>query len=102
MSAAIQDRVIQGLTGLAIPTHMHGGVRGHVEKGRETGGFLTALLTGDLEGAKARADMQNRAAWNDWMVFLADHLPPECHGTPEKVATWREHGGLEGMADGRG
>lgn len=83
-----------------IPTHMREGVRAHVEYGRETGGFLTALLEGD-EAAFRRADPVNLANADQWMRFLHHHLPADCHGSPGKVAAWRKMGGLDGYPDGQ-
>ena len=92
-----KERLERGLA--LIPKHMHGGVRGHVEKGRETGGFLTALLEGDWDGAWPRADRQNFESKVGWEQLLGLYLPIDCHGTPEKVKAWRAHNGLSGLTD---
>lgn len=82
-----------------IPPHMHEGVIGHVEHGREVGGFLTKLLEGD-ETAWVSADRVNLAFRKEWGEFIDKHLPPACHGSPLKVAAWRKMGGLDGLPDG--
>lgn len=88
----------QGLENI-IPRHMHQDVRAHVEHGNEVGGFLTALLEGDPM-AFGRADPTNAACCEGWEIFLADHLPADCYGTPGKVSAWRAMGGLDGYPDG--
>lgn len=82
-----------------LPLHMHEGVRGHIEHGRAAGGFLTALLEGDAM-AFGRADPVNAEAHGEWEVFLANHMPAECWGTPAKVSAWRKMGGFDGYPDG--
>lgn len=88
----IRDLLSEGLH--LIPKHMHGGMIHFVDRGSLPGFFMRSMLEGNLEDAKLRADDQNVAGWGDWMIFLSDYLPPECHGTPEKVAKWVAQGGL--------
>lgn len=83
-----------------LPTHMRDGVSAYIETGRPTGGFLTALLHGDHEHAKANADHSNKACWQSWIIFLLEYMPREAFGTPTKVAAWRKHKGLVGIEDG--
>lgn len=85
---------------LLLPRHMHEGVRAYIEHGRETGGFLTALFEGDYERAKAVADFQNAAHWENWMDFVREFMPADACGSPLKVQAWRKMGGLDGYPDG--
>lgn len=96
--AEICQRLQDGLT-LHIPNHMHGGLTRYVERGVRPGDFLLAFLQGRLDEAYQRADAMNRASWAGWENLAHDYLPPECHGSVEKVAAWMEHDGLFGLKD---
>lgn len=79
----------------AVPEHMRAGILGYAERGHPTGGFLQALLSGDIVGAGLRADPQNTDALSAW-VDLLKALPPECHGSPEAYRYWIHRGGYLG------
>jgi len=86
-----------------LPRHMHEGIRFYVDHGRATGGFLTSLLDGDLDGAFMRADPTNLAHRKEWLTFLSEYLPEQCHGSRTKAEAWRKMGGLAGLpAEGTG
>lgn len=96
--SAIRTAYLSGMH--LLPLHMREGITAYLEAGRPTGGFLTALLHGDHERAKAVADPENRRRWDAWMQFFLAHMPAKAFGTPAKVAAWRKMGGLSGMVDG--
>jgi hypothetical protein len=73
---------------------MVGGLRRYIEHGIPPGSFLTALLSNDLRGTFERADDENRAAVENWIRFLYNYAPSECWGSPAKLTTWCQHGGL--------
>lgn len=50
------------------------------------GHFLTAVVEGDLRGAVARADLANRRALADIVIFCEHFLLPGTWGSPEAVA----------------
>ena len=56
--------------------------------GRRTGGFLEAMLQGDLYAAAGRADIFNQQRIFYIAQYIENHLPKESYGTPEKVAQW--------------
>ena len=93
---AIFDRYQEGLRH-KIPVHMHGGVHRYIMHGIQPGDFLLNLLQGNGRQAISIADGKNKAAFPEWLVFIADAIPPECHGTPEKVSDWMNHKGLDGL-----
>ena len=95
---ALREKYQTGMS--LIPVHMRDGIRHYIERGRDVGGFLTRLLTGDLEGAKIYADPANTRGWDNWMKFLGEHMPSAAYGTQEKFAAWRAHKGLWGITDG--
>jgi hypothetical protein len=59
----------------------------------ETGGFLYAVLCGDLYGAVNRADLQNRARLSDIVWLIYNEVPSSAFGSPEKVNQWLAHRG---------
>lgn len=60
-----------------------------VEKGRPTGGFVTAVLCNDLTKAIGRADLESRAALPSIVFWLYNHAPCGCWGSYEIVEKWR-------------
>jgi hypothetical protein len=94
------DHLDRGLA--LVPAHMRPGVRGYVLHGRPTGGFLQALLDGELALAVRMADDLNAAAFEAWRQVRRSYLPKECHGTREARVAWIEGGGLEGRRMGKG
>ena len=48
-------------------------------QGIRPGGFLTAVLTNDLQGAVARADLENQRALVQIAKFVHHKLPSRCH-----------------------
>ena len=80
-----------------IPPHMWGAVRRYVNQGISPGSFMTAVLENNLTQAFCRADDINTQYMRNWADFVYNHMPSNCHGTPEKVAAWLERGGLHGM-----
>jgi hypothetical protein len=82
---------------LALPDHIQPGIVAYLHQGRPTGGFLAALLEGDLELAKALSDHQNFIAWSKGLYReLLAALPASCHGSKEKRLAWIAGGGLDG------
>lgn len=75
-----------------IPDSLVGGLRRYREDHIRTGGFLQAVLEGDVEGAKARADMQNAERIDEIFAYCRAELPAESWGSPERVQTWIEKG----------
>lgn len=79
-----------------IPQHMRPGMLAYIERGQRPGGFMSAWLSGDMEGARHRADPTNVAAWKKWATFGHDHLSTDCHNTPQKFEAWIAKDGLKG------
>ena len=44
------------------------------------------------------SDAKGWRALQDILAFIRLYCPPECYGTPERVANWEATGGLDGMA----
>ena len=81
-----------------IPERMIPGLVGYVMNGRETGGFLEALLSNNLIKTFERADGENVKLIREYAMWLYNVAPAGSWGSPEKVAKWKEFGGLEGGA----
>lgn len=82
-----------------IPSHMHGAVERYIMHGIPGGSFLNAVLSNDLQGAFARADLENQHAMHGWAQFIYNYLPASAHGSPEQVAEWIASGGLIGQQE---
>jgi len=82
-----------------LPPHMLPGLEGHVENGRPTGDFLSALLENNLRLTVGLADERNQAKILQWVRFCHNWLPAGCWGSSRAVAEWREDGGRVGRAE---
>jgi hypothetical protein len=83
-----------------IPDHLRYSLRAYVERGRIPGAFLTAVLMNDGHEMVMRAWGKLTLAELRAIISFCDrHLPPECFGSPEKVADWEQFGGLDGLQD---
>lgn len=52
------------------------------------GGFLMAVLEGDLYSAACRADMNNQSKIFSITKYIVETLPPESYGSVKKVSAW--------------
>lgn len=77
-----------------LPEHMQQSMRDWLGEGephpKVMGSFLIAVLTNDLLGAFARADMQNAASMRHWAEFLTSFAPPGSYGTMAELLAWHE------------
>lgn len=84
--------------------HMQEGIDNWVQRGvphpSDMGSFFRALLMHDLY-AVLYADDINGPLIDDWVMFLRNELPSDCHGSAEKLIAWHEQGGLEGLRRAR-
>jgi hypothetical protein len=74
----------------AIPEHTRESIDAWVESARPVGGFLQAVLSNDLSGAFARADLDNQRAMHAIVSYLYNECPGGCWGSPERYRTWPE------------
>lgn len=61
-----------------------------------TGGFMWALMSGDLFKAVQKADDTNRLQLIQLVEWVYSHAPVGCYGSEEKVHLWIEARGLLG------
>lgn len=80
---------------------MHGAVERYIMHGIPGGSFLNAVLSNDLQGAFARADLENTRAMQGWAQFIYNYLPAASRGSPEQVSEWIASGGLVGQTPER-
>jgi hypothetical protein len=71
-------------------------LRDYIERGRPTNHFLTALLENDLMTCLGRADGRNRAALDDYCMWLKSYAPGQSYGSRGKVEAWIAAGGMAG------
>lgn len=68
-----------------------GSLARYVNNGIPTGSFLEAVLSNDLFGAVAKADMWNKQALPRICELVYNYLPGSCHGSPEAYKSWLEN-----------
>lgn len=71
-------------------------LRAYIETGRGLGGFLSAIVSGDLILAARRADGYNLPRLHLYVAWLDANAPAVCYGSAEAVADWMSSGGLRG------
>jgi hypothetical protein len=81
--------IVQGVT-LApdekfCPEHLRASIDAYVKDGRETGGFLRAVLENDLREAIGRADHVNVWLLPHIVSYLYNRVPSHVWGSPVKV-----------------
>jgi hypothetical protein len=68
-----------------VPQHTQDALRRFVEHGYMPGGFLTAVLCGDLFRAASSADSFNRAALFDIAAWVLNYLPMGIYGDEDTM-----------------
>ena len=64
------------------------GIELYLFEGIEPGGYLTALISGNLYMAACRADHQNSPRLADQAKWLLLNFPDNSFGTPENFKNW--------------
>lgn len=77
-----------------IPAHCRPGLELYIREGVTVGSFLEAVLCNDLRRAVECADIENRAALPNYVVFLFNYAPATCWGSRERFQKWIKKGGL--------
>ena len=81
-----------------IPETTLEGLARFVDTGCPTSSFLKAVLSHDLFEAVNRADNNNQKALVDLVKLIYNDTPIGCHGSADKVETWTQLCGMEGLA----
>jgi hypothetical protein len=80
-----------------LPFNLRGGTQRYIEQGIPPGSFLTAVLENKLKESFIAADDENRDGMFHIVSWFYNEAPLACWGSPEKVAAWKEAGGLVGL-----
>jgi len=86
----IETKLEEGLSIIPIPERMKDGIRRYVYEGVTPGGFLQAVMEGNLIDAWLFADTVNRLSLHHYAHLVHDFIPFSAVGSKEKVKTWRK------------
>jgi hypothetical protein len=73
-----------------IPDSIFYSIKDYVEDRRAIGGFLQAVLSNNLMESATRADGHSFESLGVIALFIFNHVPCQCYGSPEKVKQWLE------------
>lgn len=73
-----------------LPEKFHESFRMYIEEGYMPGGFLTAILEGNLFETVGAADSFNEELITVIVRWVYNEAPSLCWGNPEKVRAWHE------------
>lgn len=82
---------------MRIPIHTLESLNAYVETGRPPGGFLMAVLTNDLMGAFAQADLDNMDALGPITSYVYNRIPGAAWRSKKTVKEWIDGGGAAGV-----
>ena len=85
--------------GQHIPGYMHDGLVFWIVDGTFPGGFLTAVLEGDLHQAVNQGDDINRKNLVAYSIWLFNYAPADCYHSHDRMHRWHEAGGLWGRVN---
>jgi len=75
-----------------LPDNLRPGLRRYLVEGLPTGGFLQAVIAGDLYDAVQRADPFCAVRIADVVRFFVYFAPADSYGSREAYAAWVERG----------
>jgi hypothetical protein len=75
-----------------VPAKLLESLRAYVIERRVCGGFLMAVLRNDFHTAIGQADPESLASIREIAWYVANALPSDCWGSPEKVKAWLAKG----------
>ncbi len=87
----------KGLISQNIPPYMYEDIKRYVIQGGSFGDFLTALFSNDFMAILVCADDVDLLLIRNYRYLLFNHTPAGCHGSPERMKSWRGHNGLDGL-----
>ena len=77
-----------GYMGMEVPDHTQEAIVNYLIHGLQPGGFLTAILTGDVYRATQTADTANRRMLWAICKWVMDNAPCGSWGSPEAFTAW--------------
>lgn len=87
-SEKLRELLVASLEEYHIPEHMHGGIVRYLLFGIIPGGFLQAIITNDLDRAKAVADQANKFTILLFIQWFREQAPPDSHGSQAAMDSW--------------
>lgn len=89
---------MNGTRSIPYDTFPGGGetIRNYIETGVPTGDFMRYVISNDLKGSFGHADEFNLEHLFDIVMWMYQHAPGPCWGSPEAYTAWLEHRGLSG------
>lgn len=84
-----------------VPERILDSLDAYAKEGRPTGGFLDAVLRGDLYEAVARADSESMDALKMIVTYVNCQLPIGCWGSDERVKAWYAEKKVKHVAVGK-
>jgi len=86
----VRDTLEDGLSNIPIPERMKGGIRRYVYEGIPPGGFLQAVMEGNLIDAWLFADTDNRLLLHHYASLAYNFIPSSAIGSKENVKKWKK------------
>lgn len=74
-----------------VPVHILDDLDRYSKDGGQLGGFLSAVVSNDLQGAVGHADPEAMQALKQIATYVNCQLHTQCHGSAECVWLWRGH-----------
>jgi hypothetical protein len=71
-----------------LPPEAARSIQLYLEEGKDMGQFLTAIFANDLFEACGRADDKNKYRLFDYVFWIYNYAPGNCHGSYEIVKSW--------------
>jgi hypothetical protein len=78
----------QKLEERGVMVHLRDGLVAYVCEWREPGQFLRSVLENNLSDAVTRMHPATFEALHALVLFLMNHVPSPCWGSPERVRAW--------------
>ena len=74
--------------GYSVPAHTQGALFRYVFNRYSPGSFGEAMLAGDIQNARYRADSMNAACIDEIDRWIKEQLPEQIHGSYRAVHNW--------------
>ena len=84
---------------IKIPPYTRADIDRYIEKGVITDRFLCSILENKLKQSYQNADEANLVAIPAIVSYLYNNAPAGCWGSPDIVAKWMDHKGMEGILE---
>jgi hypothetical protein len=86
--AKVAAHLIEGARVCLVPSHLTHGLFRYILDGILPGGFLQAVLCGDLVEVAQRGDPSSLLGLPGLVTFLEHYAPPNCWRSRDAVLAW--------------